>query len=630
MNIRVLLRRCLEKDPRRRLRDIGDAGIEISETLSLLATGLTVTIPAKSQRMAMIISVAIILVLSAIAVWFISSKQTQPASKEIRLVVLPFENLGPVEDEYFADGITDAITVRLAGIHGLGVISRQSAIQYKQREEDTRQIAKELGVDYILEGTVQRERPSDPSSRVRVMPQLIRAYDDVHVWAETYDHDMSEVFHLQSDLAEQVAQALDITLLEPERQALASRPTENMDAYNYYLRGNEYYQRSNLENDKRIALGMYEKAVELDSTFALSYAQLSRVHSDMYWEHYDHSKERLAIAKKAADKALELKPNLPEAHLALGHYYYHCHLDYDRALKQFAIVRKSQPNSSQLIAYVGFVQRRQGKFEQGLINIMKAAELDPLSNTLAMDVGTTFKFMRKYTEAERYYERAIRLAPDNANAYSLKGQLYLICEGSIDKARAVLEEGLKNTKTTENADIVNLLVTIDVFDGNYQEALDRLFLKSEDVDLLEYFIPNSLRCALIYSYMNREELAKKYYEDARRILESKIQEHPDDARFHSSLGIAYAGLGRKEDAIHEGKLAVELLPVSKEAISGSFRVDELARIYVMVGEFDAAIDQLEFLLSIPSEMSIPLLRLDPAWDPLRDQPRFKRLLEGGK
>ncbi len=631
MNIRVLLRRCLEKDPDRRLEDIADAGIEISETLSKPVRASAVTISAKSRRMVMIIgAVAISIILFVIALKFIPQKETQPSPKEIRLVVLPFENLGPVDDEYFADGITDAITVRLAGIHGLGVISRQSAMQYKKSKKNAQQIAKELGVDYILEGTVQRERPSDPTSQVRVMPQLIRASDDKHVWAQVYDNDMSDVFRVQSDVAERVAQALDITLLEPELRALASRPTENIEAYEFYLRGNEYYYRSDRENDFRIAVRMYEKAVELDSTFALAYAQLSRVHSDMYWQHYDHSEGRLALAKQAADKALEINPNLPEAHLALGHYYYHGHLDYDRALEEFAIVQKSQPNNSQLIAYVGFVQRRQGKFEQGLTNIKKAAELDPLSNTLATDVGTTFKTLRKYTEAEHYYDRAIWLAPDNDSAYHLKGQLYLVWQGSTEKTRAVLEEGLENTKTTEIADIINLLVTIDVFDGNYREALDRLSLKSEDTDYMNHFIPNSLRCALIYSYMKRKELAKKYYEDAQSILESKIQERPEDARFHSSLGIAYAGLGRKEDAIQEGKLAVELLPVSKEAMSGPYRVDDLARIYVMVGEFDAAIGHLEFLLSIPSRLSIPLIRLDPAWDPLRDHPRFKMLIGADK
>ncbi len=628
-NIRSLLRHCLKKDPHRRLRDIGDAGIEISETLNKLAAPTPATIPAKLRRMAMIIGAAIIIVLCAIAVRFILEKQTQPASKEIRLVVLPFENLGSTEDEYFADGITDAITARLAGIRGLGVISRQSAIQYKKREKDTRQIAKELRVDYILEGTVQRERPSDPTSRVRIIPQLIRASDDTHVWAQTYDNDMSEVFQVQSDLAERVAKALDITLLEPERRALQSRPTQNMEAYDYYLRGRDYALRGYPhENDLRIAIRMYNKAIELDPLFAIAYSWLSHAHAGMYWFYHDRSEERLAMAKQAVDKAFQLEPDLPEAHLALGFYHLWAHLDYDRALEQFAIARKSQPNNSELLSGTGYVQRRQGKFEQALGNIKRACELDPLTHYLAWEVGTTFMLLRKYPEAELYYDRAISLAPDRPRGYNGKAQLYLCWEGSTKKARAVLEEALQSIKSAENASIVNSLVNIDVFDRDYQEALDRLSLKSEDIDKMSH--SNALQYALIYRCMSKKELAKKYYEDARSILETKIQEQPEDPRFHSSLGIAYAGLGRKEDAIREGELGVNLLPVTKDAWAGTFRVEDLACIYVMVGEFDAAIDQLEFLLARPGKMSIHLLRLDPAWDPLRDHPRFKKLLEEGK
>ncbi len=628
-NIQVLVRRCLEKDRHRRLQHIGDAFIEINETLNLPATARPVTIPAKLRRMAMIIGAAIIIVLFAVVVRFILKQPTPPSSKEIRLVVLPFENLGPAEDEYFAAGITDAITARLAVIHGLGVISRQSAIQYKDTRKSTQVIGRELDVDYILEGTVQRERPSDPTSRVRIIPQLIRASDDTHVWAQIYDDDMSEVFRVQSDLAERVAQALDVTLLEPERQALASRPTENIEAYDYYLRGYEYINRSNLETDFRIAIRMYERAVELDPKFALAYARLSNVHSSMYWFYYDRSEERLAMAKQAVDKAFQLNPNLPEAHLALGHYYYHGLLDYDRALEQFAIARKTQPNNSGLLSFTGYVQRRQGKFEEGLVNIKRACELDPLSNLLAGAVGETFLLLRKYPEAERYYERAISLAPDVPGAYPFKARLYLCWEGSTEKARAVLEEGLENIKSAENP-FIGTLATLDVYDGNYQGALDRLSLKSEDTDNQFNFIPTALRCARIYGYIKKNELAKKYYDESRSILESKIQERPEDARFHSALGIAYAGLGRKEDAIREGKIGVKLLPVTKEAYQGLYRVWALAKIYVMVGEFDAAVDQLEFLLSVPGEMSIPLLRLDPVWAPLCDHRRFKKLLEEGK
>jgi len=635
-NIQTLLQRCLEKDPWRRLQHIRDAGIEIRETLNIPATALSsisfkseAAAKSKLRRIAMVIGATIIVVAAGIAVWLVNKKLSLPLSKEIRLVVLPFENLGSADDEYFAAGITDAITARLATIHGLGVISRQSAMQYKKREKSAQQIANELRVDYILEGTVQRERPSDPNSRVRIIPQLIKASNDTHVWAQAYDNDMSEVFRVQSDLAERVAQALDITLVERERQALQSMPTKNMEAYDYFLRGNEYRHRSELENDFKIAIQMYERAVELDPKFALAYAQLSRTHANMYWEYYDRTEQRLAMAKKAVDRALQLAPDSPETHFALGHYYYHGHSDWDRALEEFAIARKSQPNNSDLLGFIGFVQRRQGKFEEALANIKRSSELDPLSNRMAVELGITFILMRNYPEAMRHYNRAISLAPDLPGPYYSKASLYLTWEGSTEKARAVLAKALENVKSAEDP-FVNLRVTLDVYDKNYQEALDRLSLKSEDIDYQHFFIPRAIQYARIYGYMNENELAKKYYDEGRNILEAKIQQQPEDARFHSTLGIAYAGLGRKQDAIREGKLAVELLPITKEALRGYYRVSDLARIYVMVGEFDAAIDQIEFLLSIPGELSVPLLRLDPVWAPLREHPRFKKLLAGGK
>jgi serine/threonine-protein kinase len=465
---------------------------------------------------------------------------------------------------------------------------------------------------------------------VRIIPQLIKASDDTHVWAQTYDNDMSEVFQVQSDLAERVAQALDITLLEPERRALASRPTENLEAYEYYLRGNEFSHRGEAETDFRMVIRMHEKAVELDPTFALAYTKLSEAHVAMYWMYYDRSEERLAKAKQAVDKAFKLNSNLPEAHLALGWYHYQGHLDYERALEQFAIVRKSQPNNSWLFTGIGAVQRRQGKFEQAVANFKRASELDPRSATLAYYLGDTCMLLRKYPEAERYYDRAISLAPSWPVPYSRKAGIYLRREGSTKKARAVLKEALQNFKSAEEPFILDSLVTLDVYDGNYQEALDWLSLKAEDSDSQFSFIPKALRCAQICGYMNKNEFEKKYYEEARSILETKIQQRPEDGRFHSSLGVAYAGLARKEDAIREGKLGVELLPVTKDAWRGLNRVQALAKIYVMVGEFDEAIDQIDFLLSTPGWMSVPLLRLDPAWDPLRDHPRFKKLVEAGK
>ncbi len=349
----------------------------------------------------------------------------------------------------------------------------------------------------------------------------------------------------------------------------------------------------------------------------------------MYW-FYDRSEGRLTMAKQAVDKAFQLNPGLPEAHAALGRYYYN-HLDFDRALEQFAIARKSLPNNSEILSLIGYAQRRQGKFEQALANIKRACELDPLSSNINMQVGATFMLLRKYPQAERYYERGISLSPDLAFSYFWKAGLYLLWEGSTEKAWAVIEHASQNIGSLEDHWIVFKSVVLNVFDGDYQKALDRLSsYKLEAFDTQFYFIPKAQLYAQVNGLMGKPQLEQVNYESARSILKTKIQQQPKDARFHSSLGIIYAGLGRKDEAIGEGKLAVELLPVSKEAWRGCYRVKDLARIYVMVGEFDAAIEQIEFLLSIPGELSIPLLRLDPVWDPLREHSRFNKLIEAGK
>ena len=623
INIRTLLRRCFEKDPNQRLGDITDAVVEITETLSTPP----LTVPIRLRRMAITISLTVIVVLSGVAVWFALTRQAQPSSKEIRLVVLPFEDLSPTEEEYFADGITDEITARLAGIHRLRVISRQSAMQYKNKNVSAAQIAKELNVEYILEGTVQRERPSDPNGLVKVRPQLIRAADDAHVWADIYENNMSGIFRLQSQVAEQVAQALDITLLEPERQALATKPTENIEAYHYYVRGNEYASRPyQTKENPMIAIQMYEKAVELDDNFALAHARLSEAHSGMYKFH-DRSEERLAIAWEASEKALELDPDLPEAHWARGVYYYWGHLDYERALKELGIARKSQPNNSQILRFIAYVQRRQGKYEEALINLKKASELDPLSSSLAMALGNTFRVMRKYTEAERSYERAIGLAPDEDHPHLQKASLYLVWKGRIEDTRETLKSASQYIDLADNKRIVNLWFRLDVLEGDYQGALARLPLTSPSMDALDY--PDALRYAQLYGLMGDQESEKKFYEKLRSILESSLKKYPNNAEFHCRLGIAHAGLGNKEDAIREGRHGAKLYPYTKNSEAHFNTRQDLATIYVMVGDYEEAIEKIEYLLTIPGELSIPLLKIDPLWYPLHDHPRFQKLINAG-
>ena len=614
-NIRVLLRRCLEKDPHHRLQHIGDAALEMSETLNTPAT----TPPVKSRRIAVIISAAIIVILSGIAVWFALTKQSQPSSKEIWLVVLPFRYHGPAEQEWFADGMTSEITTRLACIRGLRVKSYQTAIQYKNKEIGAQQIGEELNVDYILEGSIQRKRPSDPNSSVRIQIQLIKADDDTHVWAQPYGEDFDDIFVLQTKTAERVAQALDRTLLKSERKTLAFRPTENKEAYEYYLSGKQYYD----QRDYKRALEMLEKAVDLDPQLALAYAKLSRVHLYMFWVDIDKTKARIEKAKDAVEKAKEINPNLPEVHLALGHYYYHGLREYERALKEFNNVLKTQPNNDEALAFTCYVQRKQGKIKEALANIIRASDINPLSTQWAMDIPEILIVLERYSEAADYCNRAISLFPDHDHPYRVKAWVYLYWEGNIKKARAIiLQEASKNIESPETV-YVDILSILDTFEGNYEAALKRLSLYGDDRGP---FLPKVFRQAQLCEFMGKKELARKYYDEARRTYESNIQEGLEGTWLHGYLGIAYAGLGRKKEAIRQAKIAEELHPVTMDAFYHPLVVI-LAHLYMMVGDHEKAIDQIEYLLTNPDHWSVPLVKINPTWEPLHDHPRFQKLIQ---
>ncbi|MEK6571608.1 MAG: tetratricopeptide repeat protein, partial [Bacteroidota bacterium] len=355
------------------------------------------------------------------------------------------------------------------------------------------------------------------------------------------------------------------------------------------------------------------------------------VHSAMYWFHHDHTKERLVKAKAAVDEALKLDPSLPEAHTSLGYYYYWGFLDYANALKELGTAQKSRPNDSRLLLGIGAVQRRQGKFELAATTMTKATELDPRSSELARNTSQTFRLLRNYSEAERFIDQAIALAPDLTEGYWEKALTYLLWKGDTQKAKAVIQQASTIAGREGDQGILLIRVLVEKFDGNYEEALAMISsgpMKPYDDQF--QFIPRAQFFAEVYGLMKRPDLERAYYDSARVTLERKVQEQPEDARYHSALGIAYACLGRKQDAVREGKLGVELLPISKEARRGTYRVRDLARIYTMVGEKDLALDQLELLLTKPSDISAPLLRIDPTWTPLRNNPRFQKLIAENK
>jgi len=414
-------------------------------------------------------------------------------------------------------------------------------------------------------------------------------------------------------------------LLEPEQQALKARPTDNLEAYQAYLRGIDYVMKPDMKEEQyRLAVQMLERAIELDPNFALAFVWLSEALSLLSHQGYDLTEENISKAKAAADRVLELQPELPEGHMALGLYYYNCHKDYDRALEELAIAGKGLPNNIKIPEYIGYIKRRQGNFEEAINNLKKVFELSPQAANLPYEIGSIYDFLQRYQEAERYFDRSISLAPDQTMAYLFKARSYWL-QGSLEKARATLEEMPKKTDPQSIYTWHIYWIWQELYERNYQAALE-LLLSSDFVESYAGLEP--FYATFVYGLMNEPELARNSFDSARALLEKKVKEQPDNPLAHSRLGIIWAGLGHKEDAIREGKLAVELYPVSKDAYDGPNYVFSLAWIYVMVGEYDAALDKIEYLLSIPTlNLSVPLLRFDPRWDPLRDHPRFKRLLE---
>ena len=645
LDLSQLILKCLEKDKKNRPQ----SAEEVLSQLSKIEQEVPATERALPQRKPFTskeikgaigrrwrLIAALLFVAIAAGLAFIFLRKEKPALPPAnkRIVVLPFENQGAPEDEYFADGMTDEITARLSSISQLEVIARASAIQYKKTDKTPQKIGEELAVGYILYGTVRWQKQTGGASQVRVTPSLVRVLDATQIWANPYDKTIAEVFQVQADIAKRVAEALNIALLGPERKGLEAKVTDNPEAYDYYLRGHEYFNRGS-DNRKNLmtSVEMFEKAVQLDHRFIHAFGSLARSHALMYWYHFDHTEERAAKSKEAVDQALRLGSNLPEAHFALGVYYYCCQLDYEHALEQLSLALEKQPRNNEILEYIAYVKRRQGKLDENVANLKKALEIDPRSVNTTFNLAVTYFLLRNYVEAERFYKRAISLSPDYIPPYvgdsGSMAHLYLASEGNTTKCRQVLEEVSKKITSSDDENIARFLwVTVDIYDEDFQSALKHISLMpSEALDSQFYYVPKTQLYAQIYGLMNNREKERDYYNADKLYLENKIRKLPEDSRFHSALGIAYAGLGLKEKAIQEAAKAVDMLPVSKEFWGGTYRVKDLARVYVMVGEYDKALDKIEYLLSIPGELSVPLLKIDPVWAPLRTHPRFQKLTE---
>nr|MBA3258563.1 protein kinase [Gemmatimonadales bacterium] len=539
------------------------------------------------------------------------------------IAVLPFQNLGAAGDDYFSDGITEEITSRLAMIPRLGVISRTSAEQYRETDKSVKEIGRELGVDYILEGGVRWQRVGG-SSRVRVTPQLIRVADDRHLWAGRYDETLEEVFQVQSRIAEQVATALDLALQPPQQEALAVKPTDDLRAYDFYLRGNDYFDRPGDPEAYRTAEEMYIRATELDPAFAMAFARLARIHISQF--HFaERTAGRLTKARSAAESALRLQPDLPEAHLALGQIHYWGELDYEAALREFRIAHAADPGNGDLAWARGLVERRLGQWDQALADLRRAMELDPRSAVKALDLAEVHLRRREYAEAEKYLARGLELEPDSP-AYVFEAILIVARDGDLAAAVEAIKEGVRRAGVdgmavwTPQYDLGAALWS--ELDSTAHAAVDRVGMERFGADSAAYYLGK----AKARRYRGDVRVARVYFDSAAAVLESRSRARPEDPELHAELASAYAGLGRRQLAMREGQRAVELRPPSKDTWLGVDMVRNLAVVYATLGEADSAVKQLRLLLTVPSWISVPGLRSDPTWDPIRRDPGFQALL----
>jgi serine/threonine-protein kinase len=547
------------------------------------------------------------------------------ASGYTRLVVLPFDNLGASDDAYLVDGITGELTNKLSGIGSLGVIARTSAVQYRNSGKTARQIGRELHVEYLIEGSVRRERQNRNGGSVVVNARLIRAGDDTQIWNGDYSVASGDVNDVQSRIAASVAAKLDVVLLKPERARLTKASTRDAQAYDAYLRGNEHYERSWSRADVEEAVQMYEKAVGLDPDYALAYARLGQAHAWMHRLDYDLSEERLIAAKRAADRAIALDKDLPDGHVALGLYYYWGRRNYERAIEEFNRAMELEPSNADALRQIGNVRRRQGRFDDAIASYQRSADLDPRSHQAWFNLGETLLYTHRYDEARPNLERVAALAPQFLEGYIQRARLAINSSGDVEAAKRILRDAEERIPPTEWRSTMLDLSRI-VYHPDLDGLLSRIRPGAYGLDSTSYYYMKGM----MLFQLGRTAQAMAPFDSARIRLERIRDDRPDQPNVHSLLGGVYAALKRPDDAIRSAERAVQLQPISQDALDGPEWLAYLGFVNAMVGNQDKAVEYFSQVLAIPSWISDQSLRRDPILVSMRANPSFQRLVASNR
>ena len=550
---------------------------------------------------------------------------------EKSIAVLPFESLSAdPNNTFFADAIQDEILTDLSKIADLKVISRTSVLQYKTGvKRNLREIADELGVAHIVEGSVQ-----PAGNRVRVRAQLIDARKDKHLWAERYDRPLDDVFAIQTDIAKAIADQLQAKLSPAEKAAIEQPPTANLLAYDRYLRAKNLYEIFTFDSRTilgvRQAIDLLNQSVAHDPAFLLAYCLLARSHAYLYFMGADRTRARISLAEQALNTAVGLAPEREEPHLAAAWIAYHCHRNYEGALAELAIAREGLPNEPAAFSLPAFIARRRGQWAQCARNFERAVGLDPRNVWILQQASQTYWLLRRFPEMTRFLDRALQVAPADPNTRVALALIDLEARAQTDAVQKVIQDTLAEDPSAVEAIAEQWLYVALCQRDNAGMASAFASLSPDGIIPFNVRMPRSFCEGLVARTRGDRPAAERAFAATCAELQAALDEQPDYAQGWCVLAMANAGLARKDDARDQGRRAAELLPVAKDAMTGSEILRDLAIIYAWIGEKDLAIKQLEELLPLYGPISYGQLRLHPWWDPLRDDPRFCRIMEEAK
>jgi len=624
---------CLEREPSARYHSAGDLGEDLERWLAGRSiTARPVSTASRGlrwiRRNRAVAAMAILLVGLATIVGITAWEQVVNRFRiTTGIAVLPFANLGTnTEDASFADGVQDDVLTKLAKIAQLKVISRTSVMQY-QGKQNTQDIGKALHVSHVLEGSVRKN-----GTWLHMNVQLIDTRTDTHVWAEEYDRDLNEVFAIQSEIAQKVAEQLHAKISSTERVAIQRRPTGDLTAFDLYSRAKNLVLGTSLGSEAKTNLlqgvELLNQAVARDPSFFDAFCQLAFAHDAIYFAGYDHTPARLALAEAAIQTAFRLRPEAGEAHFTRALNLYWGYLDYDGALVELEVSRQTQPNDSRVFEWKGTIERRQGRWEESTRSFERAVELDPRNVEILQQTALSYEYLRRYAEEERILDRVLAIVPNDAATKAERALVELNWKADAGPLHQMIDTTLA-TNPAARSKIADARVICALADRNPDAAKDALsafgenrpHLSTDNVPLTRLFLEG-----VIARMAKDEDKARSTFTAARAEQEKTVQAQPNYGPATCMLGLIDAGLGHKAEALREGRRAVELLPVEKDAINGPAMIKYLAMIAAWVGDNDFACEQLAKVSRLPNSPSYGQLKLLPFWDPLRGNSSFEKIV----